>query len=225
MLDLALIKAFMYVLGLSIIILSPFSLLIATLLLSLGQYLLSYFLVLGCIVEQVFLRLPGVACVIVILLALFLFYLALLIDFCLERDWNALSEVKFQDLLTRGCQNTRMGGGVGGKTVKTSLDTFIHKLDNCQFTVGLVVWLRILALRASLIMDVKLCKLLKLCHVFNVGRLAYLCLSHHDPFLTDLSNDNALPADVSQLQYIAVDNPVCDLQLLHPILLEYGNTP
>ena len=159
------------------------------------------------------------------MLTFFLFYLALLIDFCLERDWDALSEVKFQDLLTRGCQNAGMGGLIGGKTVKTSLNAFIHKLDKGQLAVWLVVWLRILIVGASLIMNVKLCKLLKLCHVLYVGRLAYLCLSHHDPFLTDLPNHNALPADVSQLQYIAVDYPVRDLQLLHPILLEYGNTP
>jgi hypothetical protein len=74
-------------------------------------------------------------------------------------------------------------------------------------------------------MNVKPSKLLKLCDVLNVGRLAHLGLSHHDSFLSDLSNDNTLPADVSQLQYIAVDNPVSDLQFLHPILLEDGKTP
>ena len=74
-------------------------------------------------------------------------------------------------------------------------------------------------------MDVKPCKLLKLCDVLYVSRLAHLSLSHHDSFLSDLSNDNTLPADVSQLQYIAVDNPVSDLQFLHPILLEDGKTP
>jgi hypothetical protein len=74
------------------------------------------------------------------LLALFLFYLALLVDFCLERDWDALSEVKFQDLLTRGCQNAGMGGGIGRETVKTSLDAFINKLDKGQLAVWLAVW-------------------------------------------------------------------------------------
>jgi hypothetical protein len=74
-------------------------------------------------------------------------------------------------------------------------------------------------------MDVKPCKLLKLCDVLYVGRLAHLGLPHHDPFLADLPNDNTLPAYVSQLQNIAIDNPVGDLELLHPILLEDGKTP
>ena len=74
MLDLALIEAFMNVLRLSVVILTPPPLLIAILLFPLGLYLLSYLLVLGSIVQQILLRLPGVACVIVILLtALFLF--------------------------------------------------------------------------------------------------------------------------------------------------------
>ena len=80
-------------------------------------------------------------------------------------------------------------------------------------------------LGTSLIVDVKLCKLLKLCYVLYVCRLAYLCLSDHDPFLAYLSNYNALPAYVSHLQDIAVHNPVCYLELPHPILLDYGNTP
>ena len=51
MLDLTFIEAFMHVQGLSIIILSPSLLLFAILLLlPLGQYLFSGFLVLGCIV-------------------------------------------------------------------------------------------------------------------------------------------------------------------------------
>ena len=107
MLDLTLIEAFMNVLRLPIVILTPPLLLIAILLLPLGLYLLSYLLVLGSIVQQILLRLPGVAGVIVILLtALFLFYIALLVNFCQERDRDALSEVKFQDMLARGCQNT-----------------------------------------------------------------------------------------------------------------------
>ena len=118
-----------------------------------------------------------------------------------------------------------MGRGIEGETIKTSLDGLIHKLDYCQLAVDLLVWLRIVNLGTSVIMDVKLSKPLKLSHAFYVGRLAHLCLSYHDPFLTDLPNHNALPADVSQLQSIAVNNPVCDLELHPPILLEYGNTP
>ena len=74
MLDLALIEAFINVLRLPIVILTPLPLLIAILLLPLWLYLLSYLLVLGSIVQQILLCLPGVACVIVILVAaLFLF--------------------------------------------------------------------------------------------------------------------------------------------------------
>jgi hypothetical protein len=225
MLDLTLIEAFVYELRLSVVILSPPPLFISILLLPLGRYLFSCFLVLRLIIQQVLLCLPGVACVIVIVLNLFLFYVALLVYFCLERDWDALSEVKFQDMLARSCQNTRMGSGIGRETVKTALDAFIHMLDYCQFAVWLVVWLRILMLRTSLLVDVKFCKLFKLSYVLYVCRLAYLCLSDHDPFLADLSNYYALPAYVSQLQDIAVDNSVCDLKLLHPILLDYSHTP
>jgi uncharacterized membrane protein len=70
MLDLALIEAFMNVLRLTVVLFTP-PLLIAILLLSLGLYHLSYLLVLRRIVQQVLLSLPGVACVIVILLAAF----------------------------------------------------------------------------------------------------------------------------------------------------------